>query len=299
MNRPVALFVGDVTHDIVLDVPALPEPDGKVCATAMRSGPGGMALNAAIACHRGAAPARLLVRVGDDAVGATALETAAASGVDVRGATATGPTAHAVVLLEPGGEKRLVLHHGVSMYPARAQVDAASLDDVGWVQHAVYDAGAAAALAERCRAADVPWSLDLEPSTFPDGIASLAPSLAGADVAFCNAASLAAIGTDAVRELFELGVVGVIETCGAAGVVLHRRGEPPHAIPAPSVDVVDTTGAGDCLAGRYVAARLHGLDVVDALRDAVHAASSACARAGTWSSYPWRTSAVAEEIRVT
>ena len=296
MSRPVALFVGDVTHDIALDVPAVPGPDAKVNATAMRSSPGGMALNAAIACRRGGVPARLLVRVGDDPAGAAALETAAASGVDVRGATVAGTTAHAVVLLEPDGEKRLVLHHGVSMYPGRAQVDAASLDDVGWVQHAVYDIEAAAALAERCRAADVPWSLDLEPSTFPDGIASLAPCLDGADVSFCNAASLASIGDEPVARLFDLGVGGVIETRGAAGAVLHRPDGPALTIRAPSVDVVDTTGAGDCLAGRHVAARLRGLDVAEALRDAVAAASSACARAGTWPSYPWRTPAVPEEV---
>ena len=197
MSRSAALFVGDVTHDVTLAIPAVPEPDAKVSATELRTSPGGMAVNAAMACLRGRVPARLLVTTGDDPAGSAALKTLISEGLDVSGVARPGATAHAIVLLEPGGEKRLVLHPGVSMYPGPDQVGTVELDDVAWVQHAVYDVPCAAALVVRCRAARIPWSLDLEPSTFPDGIEALSPCLDGAEIAFCNAPSFARIGVSA------------------------------------------------------------------------------------------------------
>lgn len=298
MSPGIALFVGDVTHDLSLDVPAIPEPDAKVSASGLRAGPGGMAVNAAIACHRGGVRTRLLVRTGDDLVGVEALRTLVSTGVDVRGVAVTGPTSHVIVLLEPGGEKRLVLYRGVSMYPGIEQIDGIGLDGIAWVQHAVYDSEAAALLVGRCRTLAIPWSLDLEPSTFPTGIDALAPCLDGAEAVFCNAASFAGIGPDPVARLFDLGVRSVVQTLGAGGAVLHRPRTPARTVLAPCIEAVDTTGAGDCLAGRYVAGRVRGLAAPDALHDAVRAASLACGEAGTWASYPWRDAAAFEELPV-
>ena len=41
-----------------------------------------------------------------------------------------------------------------------------------------------------------------------------------------------------------------VVTRGAGGATLYRAGRPPLDVPAPSVEVVDTIGAGDaCMAG--------------------------------------------------
>ena len=64
----------------------------------------------------------------------------------------------------------------------------------------------------------------------------------------------------------------VIETRGAQGVVIDRDGR-VEPIGAPVVDVVDTTGAGDCFNGALGAALAAGRSLTDAVTDGVIAAA--------------------------
>jgi ribokinase len=71
----------------------------------------------------------------------------------------------------------------------------------------------------------------------------------------------------------------VIVTRGAEGAVLLDAAS-ETAIPAPAVDVVDTTGAGDAFNGVLAAGLAAGLDLVDAARRAVEAATASVRVAG-------------------
>jgi ribokinase len=71
----------------------------------------------------------------------------------------------------------------------------------------------------------------------------------------------------------------VLLTVGADGAVLDD-GERCVRIPAPEVEVVDTTGAGDALNGVLAAGLAAGHDLEDAARWAVEAASASVRRAG-------------------
>jgi ribokinase len=86
--------------------------------------------------------------------------------------------------------------------------------------------------------------------------------------------------------LLALGVrATVIITLGGHGAVLVDR-EGPLAIPAPSVRVVDTTGAGDAFVGAFCAALSGGMDTRDAARSAVIAGSLAVQKPGAQPSLP-------------
>ena len=286
MSTSFALFVGDITVDSIFRIPCVPEADEKVIATGCETTVGGMAVNAAIACQRGGISTRLMVQIADDPVSADCLDVIAGQDVVVLAATTGTSTAQVTVLVAPDGEKRLVLFPGDSMYPALSQAHSVSLVDVAWVHHAVYDIEAASELVHRSRQSGIPWSLDLEPSTFPQGIGELASCLRGADTVFCNAASLKSIGPSPLALLFSLGVRHIVETRGAAGASLHRAKSQPVQLSAPATVAMDTTGAGDCLAGRYIAARLGSQQPAEALKEAIDAASDACQRPGSWTSYP-------------
>jgi sugar/nucleoside kinase (ribokinase family) len=74
-------------------------------------------------------------------------------------------------------------------------------------------------------------------------------------------------------------------TLGAAGAML-LAGEQLHHAPAPRVDAVDTTGAGDVFRGALIYALLRG-DSPDAiLRFATAAAASSCTRPGAIGGVP-------------
>jgi ribokinase len=287
MNDRTALFVGDVSYDLTMACSHIPAPDEKVHVEAAIEAPGGVAANASVACALTGATTQLVVAIGDDLAGQRLVEELAQTGVNVSATPYPGSTARVVTLIEPHGEKRLLMYSGVSMYPKQQQLAAVSLARVGWVHTAVYDIAAAEYLFDACRAQDIPWSLDLEPSSFPDGLDRLGRVLRGAAAVFCNARAMSRIGAGAVERLLGMGVASVIETQGAQGAVLHTR-DGPYRAAAPALQVVDTTGAGDCLAGWFVAERLRGIEAKAALNTAVTAATISCSRLGTQSSYPRR-----------
>jgi ribokinase len=78
--------------------------------------------------------------------------------------------------------------------------------------------------------------------------------------------------TDVAARLRARGPHTVIVTLGAAGVVVATSDETRH-IPAPQVEVVDTTGAGDCFTGAFAAALVADMKLAEAARRAVAAAS--------------------------
>jgi ribokinase len=77
-----------------------------------------------------------------------------------------------------------------------------------------------------------------------------------------------------------------VHTKGAEGAGYHSRSA-SFFVPAPvGLPVIDTTGAGDCLAGWFVAGLAAGLPPQENLRRAVTAASLSCARIGGQISFP-------------
>ena len=287
MTPIAALFVGDVSWDLTLHIDHVPLPDEKVHAENASESAGGVIANAAVAAALAGASTKALIKCGDDLIGREIVARMAARGIEVSASVAPGLTCRVVILLEPHGEKRLLLHPGVSMYPTSDQTETALLDGVGWVHTAIYDSGAAIALVNRCRKRGIRWSIDLEPATFVNDVAELASQLAGATVVFCNTRAAAKLGPDPVSRLQSLGAKAVILTQGQAGAA-WCAGTAHTIIAAPRLPVVDTTGAGDCLAGWFIAETLRGADPVAALNVAVAAATVSCGATGAQSSFPIR-----------
>ncbi|WP_182422253.1 carbohydrate kinase family protein [Aureimonas sp. ME7] len=279
------LFVGDVTLDLTMVIDHVPGADEKVHATRSVEAVGGVVANAAVAASASGANVRLGVQVGDDPASEVVLRQLAARGLVVEAARCPGPLSRVVVLLEPHGEKRLVLDPGVSLCPNAEAVAALSLDGITHVHTALYGS-AARELIERCRSAGIGWSLDLEPASFPHGITSIASVIDGAAVLFLNERASARIGPDAEQRLLDLGACRVISTLGSAGARYRDASHRFAYRPPPSLPVVDTTGAGDCLAGWFLAGLTQGLPLENSLARAVTAASLSCGSLGAQSSYP-------------
>ena len=63
-------------------------------------------------------------------------------------------------------------------------------------------------------------------------------------------------------------------------------GDRLHHVPALSVDVVDTTGAGDVFRGAFIHALLQSQSPADILKFACAAAAVSCTREGAMTSVP-------------
>lgn len=80
----------------------------------------------------------------------------------------------------------------------------------------------------------------------------------------------------------------VVVTLGAAGALVVRIDGPTLAVGAPHVTPLDTTGAGDAFNGALAAALADGLDLPEAVRRAVAAASLSTTRPGARGGMPTR-----------
>jgi len=93
--------------------------------------------------------------------------------------------------------------------------------------------------------------------------------------------------SEALHALHTLGVKLACVTQGERGV-LARRGSEVLQVPAPKVEVVDTTGAGDgFVAGLLASDPLQG-DLHQALRTACAVGSRVCTRLGAVAGLPRR-----------
>lgn len=78
---------------------------------------------------------------------------------------------------------------------------------------------------------------------------------------------------EAVERIVALGARDVVLTCGSAGVLLFHEGNLEHIPGVVAPQVVDQTGAGDCLTGTLAARLALGDSLPDAARLAVAAAA--------------------------
>lgn len=284
--RPAVLFVGDLSLDSTLLIPNLPEPDGKVIADRAFASLGGVAANSAVACGLAGARPRLAARIGTDPGGAQIEAELARYGVRTDLDRRPGLSMQAICWIDGSGEKRLVVAPGVGMYPSADAIAAVDLDGVSWVHTVIYDVDAARVLARRCAELGVPLSIDLEPNSIPADIGEFRDCLSGAAAVFVNnsaQAKLDAAGADLRRDY---GVARIVRSLGSGGARIESDTGVAHAASAALAPAVDTTGAGDCLAGWLIAELLAGVGDGIALSRAVTAATLSCASAGAAASFP-------------
>lgn len=296
MSMATVVVVGAANVDLVLRVDTIPVPGETVGAHGSEVHAGGKGLNQAVAAARSGARTTLLAAVGDDEQGRMLRAEAENAGVDtgrVRVVAERTGTAH--VIVDERGENSIVIDGAAnstlrSLNGVERQVVAAA--DVVVLQLEC-PPGSALDAAEAARAAGRIVILNAAPvREMPDGLLSAVDVLvvndgeAGAILRRLGRADVGEDIDDRVRALAEV-VPAAVVTRGAAGLVL-ARGDEILAMPALSVEVVDTTGAGDTFCGALAAEVAGGSDLEEACRYATAAAALAVGRRGAVASIPMR-----------
>jgi ribokinase len=232
--------VGSVNMDIGFDVDALPRPGETVLAAAARSTPGGKGANQAVAAARAGAQVQFVGAVGDDSSAAALREHLIANLVGTDGLiTSPGPSGSAVVVVDSAGENLIVVAPGAN---GHLTLDDAALRrlvadcDVLLLQLEIPVTTATAA-AREAHSAGAIVIVNASPSGGDSG--ELAELAKLTDVVVVNEAEAAHWVWPAPHRVI---------TCGARGASYAGGGE-ELTIPAPAVEVVDTSGAGDVFAG--------------------------------------------------
>jgi sugar/nucleoside kinase (ribokinase family) len=285
------LHLGNVVVDVVLHVPALPEPGGDVFATGAQTAAGGGFNVMAAAARQGLAVAYGGV-IGTGPFAALALTACATEGVEVLQPAKPGlDTGFVISVVDATGERTFLTSRG-----AEATLMPADLDPVRPAPgDAVYLSGyglahpsnAAALLGWLSRLAD-DHVVAVDPGplagALPDRV--LRPVLDRADWVTCNARESALLtGSadpgEASRVLAgRLPRAGILVRVGPDGCLLSLRGSPPEHVPGFAVDAVDTNGAGDTHTGVFLAALASGAGPAGAVRRANAAAAMSVTRVG-------------------
>lgn len=258
-------MVGSVNADLTFTVEALPRPGETVLASALTSSPGGKGGNQAVAAARAGAQVRLVAALGDDAAAAQLRAHLSDNGVDLRGVTEVpGPSGSAAILVDAGAENCIVVAPGANAHlsvTSEAVREVIADSDVVLISLEIPFVTAIAA-AGVGRAGGAVVMVNASPTvTEPDHRRQLAEH---ADVVVVNE-------TEA-SDWRDTPVPHLVVTRGADGA-RHVTGGSTHDVPAPAVEPVDTTGAGDVFAGVLAAAWPTGAEV--ALRRACAAGALA------------------------
>jgi ribokinase len=280
----VIAVVGSINLDVVVEVDRHPAPGETVIGGDRRELPGGKGANQAVAAARLGGVVVLVGRVGADEAGRRLLDGLGAEGVDVSHVQEDpeAPTGMALIAVDASGENTIVVSPGanarVSARDVQAAADVLAGAAVTLVQHEVPEEAVAAALA----AAGGTVVLNPAPAR-----ALVAP----VDVLVPNRGELEALAGRA-GDPVELarglqGPRAVVVTLGAEGAVVVE-GDRVDWARAPSVEAVDTTGAGDAFCGALVQALAEGATLVEAARWAARAAAVGVTRLGAQGGMPRR-----------
>ncbi len=281
---------GSINVDLVVAVERLPQAGETVVGADHQTFAGGKGSNQALAARRAGGDVRMIGAVGGDDFAKTALCNLQADGVDISGVkSVNGSTGIALIGVAADGENQIIVASG-----ANRQTDPA------WL-HGLLDAGTTLVLqleipmshvaSAIAHAKEAGARIVLNTAPFDLGVAS---HLADVDFLIANEVEVAALA-ETLRlppapEHFARLYAGhhnrtCIVTLGGEGCIAHD-GHGFYKVAAPSVDVVDTTGAGDAFVGSLSASLDSGDDLAAALAHGTAAGALACTKTGAQTSAP-------------
>lgn len=296
---PRIVVVGSINMDLMARVPRLPRPGETVKGTEFVQVAGGKGANQAVAAARLGAAVTLIGRVGNDAFGQGLTASLKAEGVQTEHVqiTVNCPSGLALIGVEDSGQNAITVIGGANQRLSPQDVQQAeaviAAADALLVQLEVplETVAAAIALARRHQVLTI-----LDPAPAPDGV--LMAELCTADVVSPNQTEAEAIAgmavtnlaeaAQAASKLHERGVARVVVKLGGLGALASEVGGEAVHIPAPDVQVVDSTAAGDAFTAALAVALVEGRPLADATRFACAAGSLATTRRGAQDAMPSR-----------
>lgn len=267
-----------------------------------RLGAGGDAANICVMAARAGASARLLGRVGADGLGDRLRAFWADCGVDLTELRRDPAASTGLYLNESRGDGS----HRFSYWRRGSAGSRLCEGDLGGhfmdglgvlaitgVTLAVSESSAEtairAAVEARRRRIPVACVINHRPALGGD-IATLVNLLERAEIVIGSREDLASVFGNADLALLRFSVTGLsgreVVISDGAGPTTVMTDDGVWTQPAPAREVRNAAGAGDALAGAYLAARLGGSSPAEALRPAVAAASISVGRDGCAASYP-------------
>ncbi len=288
---PEITVVGSLNLDATVRVPRLPLPGETVMGRGHAHDTGGKGANQAVAAARLGRRVEMVGMVGRDDAGNRLLAALDAAGVGtatVRRSPSLA-TGLALIMVDDAAENTIVVIPAANGALSPDDLDSAVIGSAAVVllqlEIPLETVEAAVGLAR--------GKVVLNPAPANPLPASL---LSRVDVLVPNRTELALLaGAEPPTTVEEAAVLarslsgpkGVVVTLGAEGALVVSAGQATY-VPAPRVNAVDPTGAGDAFCAGLADALVDGADLVAATRWAVRCGAAAVTRRGAQASLPTR-----------
>ena len=294
------VVIGSLNMDVVLTLERVPQAGETVSARGLQYIPGGKGGNQAVACARHGAQVALFGSVGGDHHGNTLRLALHADGVDVDNVSVQqdAATGAAVILVEPDGQNRICVVPGANALlalPAETLLTTLVQTDFLVLQFEtpaeVVEQALEAAASAGCRVVLNPSPVREIPVHWWPLVHTLVVNEHEAAAYAQRPVSDVASAEQAAHALLARGVRQVVVTLGAQGAVAVCSSTVQPLVsrhPAPVVQVVDTTAAGDTFLGAMVTHLAEGAALAEAVDWGIRAASLCIGLAGAQPSIPTR-----------
>lgn len=292
MDKAVIAIVGSAMMDLTAYAQVLPGAGQTLVGNLFTTGFGGKGANqAVIAAHCGA-EVHFIGKLGRDLFGDSIAANFAHLGIDATNVERSDtPTGVAHIWVDGKGENRIIIIPG-----ANHEIE------VSKAVNAINSIKGLAVVVAQCEIKQEVTCATFTAAKALGAITILNPApfeplsrelLAVTDWIIPNETELRELSNitqieDKYLASFRPGKNSIV-TLGSQGAVLIDADEVITRVSAPTVDAVDTTGAGDAFVGTFAFGLASGKDPIEAMRLGVKVASISVTRKGAQSSYPTQT----------
>jgi len=295
---PHIVVVGSLNMDLVVRTPHMPAPGETVLGDDFQTIPGGKGANQAVAAARQGARVSMVGRVGQDAFGRALLDNLQAEGIDVSHVLVddVAPSGVALITVDDSGQNSIVVASGANW---RLTVEDAekALAEIGAFDVLVMqlespllvvEAAARLAREQGARVVLNPAPAQALPTDLLALVDVLIPNESETSLLTGLPVETVSQAEDAAQALLDQGVGAVVLTLGSRGSLVIEPGRKAAHLSPHTVEVVDTTAAGDAFVAGFATRWAEGANLVEAARWGNAAGALAVTKMGAQPSAPSR-----------
>jgi ribokinase len=286
------LNLGSLNVDYVYDVAGFVRAGETISSSGFHRFAGGKGLNQSIALAHAGAEVMHLGKVGHD--GVFLLEKLERAGTDISFVEESDDeSGHAIIQVNRDGENCIIIHGGSNRRISRKSLPVSfakfAEGDFFLSQNETNLIPEALAMAKRkgMKTAFNPAPMTEDVATYPLGLVDILILNESEAASLFDAKTAPEKRLDGIRR--KHGFETIVLTLGSKGAILCEE-DGLHFQPARKVKAVDTTAAGDCFVGFFLAEKMRGSSSKQALAVATAAAALCVQRKGASDSIPLMSS---------